>query len=178
MSDEKNRLGDKLHLIREARENQWAQQRDAEIIERLRQKYVKKVPCPECGATLDARTAVGLGGMVCPNQHGAWAEWDTLQQIGKRLEDAAAAHHESIGEKIFAGIEELREELRRKHEAGIKCPDCGAQLEARSAAGLGGMACPNRHGAWLDWPTLQEIRRRIEAGAPSHGTRGTGRRSE
>jgi Zn-finger nucleic acid-binding protein len=178
MSDERNRLGDKLHLIREARENQWAQQRDQEIIERLRQKYVKKVPCPECGATLDARTAIGLGALACPNQHGAWAEWDTLQQIRKRLENAAASHHESIGEKIFAGIEEMLEDLRRKHKTGIKCPDCGAELEARSAIGLGGMACPNSHGAWLDWATLLEIRRRLDAAAPAHGTSGSGGQSE
>ena len=38
MADEKDRLGDKLHQAGRAREDQWARQLDAEIIERLRRK--------------------------------------------------------------------------------------------------------------------------------------------
>jgi hypothetical protein len=36
MADEKDRLGDKFHQAARAREDQWARQLDAEIIERLR----------------------------------------------------------------------------------------------------------------------------------------------
>jgi hypothetical protein len=55
MSDEKDRLGDKLQQAEMARENQWARQRDAEILERLRRKYIKAINCPQCGKQLDAR---------------------------------------------------------------------------------------------------------------------------
>jgi hypothetical protein len=54
-----------------ARENQWARQSDAEIIERLRHKSVKAVNCPHCGDRLDAPVAIGAGGMACPSHHGA-----------------------------------------------------------------------------------------------------------
>jgi len=181
MSDEKNSFGDRWHLIRTARESQWARQHEAEIIDRLRQKYANKVPCPECGATLDPKTATGLGGMACPKRHGAWAEWDTLEQIGKRLENAAAIHHESLGEKIVEEIEQRLEDWRLKHKKGIKCPDCGAELEASSAIGLfglAGLACPIHDGAWLDSATLQEIRRRLDAAAPAAGSPGSGGQSE
>ena len=62
MSDEKDRLGDKLHQAEAARENQWAHQRDEEILEKLRRKYIKAIPCPQCGQKLDARVAIGVGG--------------------------------------------------------------------------------------------------------------------
>jgi hypothetical protein len=42
MADEKDRLGDKLYEAEMARENQWARQRDAEILERLRRKYARR----------------------------------------------------------------------------------------------------------------------------------------
>ncbi len=64
MADEKDRLGDKLHHAERAREDQWARQRDEEIIERLRRKYVKPIHCPQCGKNLDARVAIGVGGMA------------------------------------------------------------------------------------------------------------------
>ena len=81
MVDEKDRLGDKLHEAEMARENQWARQRDAEILERLRRKYVKSIKCPQCGEKLDAQVAIGLGGMACRRRHGAWADHETLTQL-------------------------------------------------------------------------------------------------
>ncbi len=66
MSDEKDRLGDKLHQVDAAREDQWAHQRDEEILEKLRRKYVKAIACPQCGQNLEARVAIGVG--ETPNQ--------------------------------------------------------------------------------------------------------------
>src|SRR5260370_9462156 len=86
MSDEKDRFGDKLHQAEMARENQWARQRDAEIIERLRRKYVKPVNCPQCGERLDTRVAIGVGGMACPSHPVAWADRERLDQVCRRLE--------------------------------------------------------------------------------------------
>lgn len=174
MSDEKDRLGKTLHDAAMARENQWARQRDEEILERLRLKYKKAIKCPQCGKTLDARVAIGLGGMACPDHHGAWADQETLNQLAFRLKNAAAIHHESMGEKVFEGVKQVVADLRRRHPAEIDCPDCSLRLQARAAfsegaGGLAGMACPNRHGAWIDQDVLAEIRKRLDVAVASSG---------
>jgi hypothetical protein len=38
MDDSKDRVGDKLHDIEKAREEQWARERDKELLEKLRHK--------------------------------------------------------------------------------------------------------------------------------------------
>jgi Zn-finger nucleic acid-binding protein len=172
MIDQKDRLGDKIHDAEMARENQWARQRDEEILERLRRKYVKAINCPQCGKTLDARVAIGLGGMACPDHHGAWADRVTLDQLTLRLKNAAGIRHESLGEKVFGGLAGVVEDLRRRHPSEIDCPDCGLRLDAKTALsegalGLAGMACPNRHGAWIDQDMLAEIRKRLDVAADS-----------
>jgi len=169
MADEKDRLGDKLHQAGRAREEQWARQRDDEIIERLRRKYVKPIHCPQCGKNLNARVAIGVGGMACPLHHGAWCDEEALMQIAARLKNAAAIHHESLGEKAVE-VRELVEGLRHKHPKEIDCPDCGTRLDAEAAistgaAGLAGMACPTHHGAWIDQRMLAEIRKRLDVAA-------------
>jgi hypothetical protein len=65
------------------------------------------------------------------------------------------------------GLSTIVEALRHRHPYEIDCPDCDARLEAKAAtgkgaAGLAGMACPNRHGAWIDQDMLREIRRRLD----------------
>ena len=170
--DEKDRLGEKIHQAGKARESQWARQRDEEILQRLRHKYAKSIHCPQCGKDLGARVAIGLGGMACPDHHGAWADRETLDQLTLRLKNAAAVHHESLGEKVFVELAGVVEHLRHKHLTEIDCPDCGARLEAKAAisegaAGLAGMACPKLHGAWIDQDMLAEIRKRLDAAVPS-----------
>jgi Zn-finger nucleic acid-binding protein len=171
MVEEKDRFGDKIHALELARENQWARQRDEEILERLRRKYVKTIKCAQCGKSLDARVAIGLGGMACPDHHGAWADRETLDQLYVRLKNVASLHLESLGEKVFAGVRAVVEDMRHKHPDEIDCPDCGVRLDptaalAPGAAGLGGMACPNRHGAWIDRDMLAEIRTRLDVAVP------------
>jgi len=168
MADEKDRFGDKLYKAEQGREDQWARQRDAEIIERLRRKYSKAIQCPHCGKSLYARVAIGLGGMACPDHHGAWGDQETLMQIVARLKNAAAIAPE--GKRIFREPEELLEDERHRHPQEIECPDCGTQLDAEAALspgaeGLAGMACPKGHGAWLDENMLAEIRKRLDVAA-------------
>jgi Zn-finger nucleic acid-binding protein len=174
MADEKDRLGNKIHDAERGRENQWARQHDQEILQRLRRKYVKTIHCPQCGKNLDARVAIGLGGMACPDHHGAWADQETLSQLALRLKNAAAIHRESLGEKVFEELATVVEDLRHKHPTEINCPDCGLRLAAKAAisggaAGLAGMACPNGHGAWIDQEVLANIRKRLDVAAPSAG---------
>ncbi len=178
MSDEKDRLGDVLHHAEMARENQWARQRDEEIMERLRQKYAKGVNCPRCGHRLDARVVIGVGGLACPKHHGAWGDAEAMAQIGERLANAAAIHHGSLGKKVPGGIGELVGELRHEYPKEIDCPDCGAKLNPRAAigpgeVGLAGMECPKHHGVWIDEDMLLEIRNRLDTAIGAHGSGGT-----
>jgi Zn-finger nucleic acid-binding protein len=104
--------------------------------------------------------------MACPSRHGAWGDREALEQLRARLENAAATHPVSLGEKVF----DIVEELHHKHRKRIDCPDCGSQLAAQAAlapgsAGLAGMACPKGHGAWIDQGMLAEIRKRLDAAA-------------
>ena len=176
MIENKDRFREKLDHRERAEENKWARQQDEEIIARLREKYTKPIKCPVCAETLDPRIAIGLGGMACPMQHGAWLQMDTVEGLLARLANAARARHESIGEKLAEAAEEVVGHLRKIHPKEIHCPDCNALLAPRAAAGfgssgLGGMACPNRHGAWVDRSDLEKIRTRLDAiaSAPASG---------
>ncbi|MGA9723585.1 MAG: hypothetical protein WBQ86_14090 [Candidatus Binatus sp.] len=167
MSDEKDRLGNLLHQKGQAIVNNWGREQDEQIIAKLREKYAKRINCPACGEKLDPRVAIGLGGMACPRRHGAWLPWNTLDALRVRLENAAAAAHEHLGEKVYEGVKEILEHLRKTHDKDIHCPDCGTKLEPRAAeargeVGLGGMVCANRHGAWLDRITLEKVRGRLD----------------
>ena len=114
-----------------------------------------------------------FGGMACPSHHGAWADEKALEQLRARLENAAAIHHDSRGETVFLGLSTIVEDLRHRHPKEIDCPDCGVRLEAKAAtgkgaAGLAGMACPNRHGAWIDQDMLLQIRGRLDTAIERH----------
>src|SRR5271157_5710049 len=119
MADERDRLGDKLHQAGRAREDQWARQLDSEIIERLRRKYVKPVHCPKCGKNLDATVAIGVGGMACPDHHGAWADDKTLSRLAARLKNVAAIHPKVGRDNASIRIGELAGDLHRKHPGEI-----------------------------------------------------------
>jgi uncharacterized protein with PIN domain len=102
MSGEKDKLGEKLHDVEAARENEWARKRDQELLEKLReaahdneaarrrdQASIEKLHnqpaalaiCPECQEELVPNTDEGVGGMICPQRHGAWFGWDTVARI-------------------------------------------------------------------------------------------------
>ncbi|HEY1849898.1 MAG TPA: hypothetical protein VGG60_02655 [Candidatus Binataceae bacterium] len=99
---ERDKLGEKLHDVEAARENEWARKRDQELLEKLReaahdneaarrrdQASIEKLHnqpasiaiCPECQEELVANTDASVGGMVCPQKHGAWFGWGTVIKI-------------------------------------------------------------------------------------------------
>jgi hypothetical protein len=87
MSDsEKDKLGDKLHDVEAARENEWAHKRDQELLEKMRSAPYGSQPaamaiCPECEQQLVPNPDQRVGGMICPQRHGAWFGWDTVARI-------------------------------------------------------------------------------------------------
>ena len=82
MSDEKDRLGDKFKDVEAARENQWAREQDAKLLEKMRQRLHSMV-CPHCGQTLVEKTEGGIHMRVCPKGEGAWLEPQVLKTLIK-----------------------------------------------------------------------------------------------
>jgi len=80
--DSKDRLGSKFKDIEAAREDQWARQRDAELLEKMRERLTKMV-CPHCKQFLVAKTESGIHTQSCPTGHGAWLEEPQLKAVLK-----------------------------------------------------------------------------------------------
>ena len=80
--DHKDRLGNKLHDAEAARENQWARQRDEELIEKMRERLHHHV-CPKCKQVLVAQTENGVHVHACPDGHGAWLDEPELKSVMK-----------------------------------------------------------------------------------------------
>jgi uncharacterized protein YbaR (Trm112 family) len=83
MSDEKDRLGSKLHDVEKAREDQWARQHDAELLEIMR-KRLSETACPHCKEFLVVKTEHGVHMHACPQGHGAWLDGTALKGVLKR----------------------------------------------------------------------------------------------
>ncbi len=72
MPDEKDRLGEKLHDIRKAREEQWARQKDVELLEKMRKQKTESLVCPRCQKPLISKKSNSVEVLACPDEHGAW----------------------------------------------------------------------------------------------------------
>lgn len=86
MNDQKDRLGDKIRAAEAAREDQWARQRDAQLLTALRER-LNAMLCPQCKAALGAQTEHGIDLLACPNDHGAWVDRETLAQLMAQSSD-------------------------------------------------------------------------------------------
>ena len=80
--DNKDRLGNKLHDVEAAREDQWARQRDADLIEKMRER-LRKTACPHCKQFLVEKIEFGVTMHVCPEGHGAWLDAPALKAMHK-----------------------------------------------------------------------------------------------
>ncbi len=81
-TDNKDRLGSKLHDAEAARENQWARQRDEELLEKMRERLHHNV-CPKCKQFLVAKIEHGVQLHACPEGHGAWLDEPALKAVLK-----------------------------------------------------------------------------------------------
>ena len=80
--DNKDRLGSKLHDVEAAREDQWARQRDADLLEKMRER-LSQTACPHCKQFLVAKTGAGVAMHACPAGHGAWIDAAALKSVLK-----------------------------------------------------------------------------------------------
>jgi uncharacterized protein YbaR (Trm112 family) len=79
-SEEKNRLGEKFKDVEAAREDQWARQRDAELLESMR-KRMEHIACPHCKEFLEPKDNGGIHMLVCPKGEGAWLDQPALTAL-------------------------------------------------------------------------------------------------
>ena len=76
--DHKDRLGNKLHDVEKAREDQWARKSDEELVEKMR-KRLSQHACPMCKEFLVPKTERGVSMYACPQGHGAWLDESALK---------------------------------------------------------------------------------------------------
>lgn len=96
MADEKDRFGDKIRDLEKAREDQWAAQRDRELLEGLRRKQAELkqavsaaaetmgVLCPRCHHPLVKSEQHGITVLSCPDDGGGWVDKEDLQKLLQR----------------------------------------------------------------------------------------------
>ncbi|MGA2412569.1 MAG: hypothetical protein ABSG46_19565 [Candidatus Binataceae bacterium] len=82
---------------------------------------------------------------------------DGKDRFGDKLHDVEKAREEQWARQHD---QELIEKMRHRHE-GMKCPECGEQLDPEATLGQGAMVCLKRHGAWLDWDSLEKVRHHL-----------------
>jgi len=97
MSDEKDRLGNKLQDLERGREDQYFAQRDRELLEKFRQSKGQEQEaalreasfgrCPKCGQRLQARTEHGVAVDECPECGGIWLDKGEHEALAKREQD-------------------------------------------------------------------------------------------
>jgi hypothetical protein len=88
MDDQKDRFGDKIRELEKAREDQWARERDRQLLDRqllekIRARQHWQLGCPRCSAQLVRQAGGDLTIMACPNGHGAWLEEAPLARLSE-----------------------------------------------------------------------------------------------
>ena len=84
MADEKDRFGEKIQQSEKAREDQWARQQDAELLQKIRQKAPTSLHCPRCGNALVDKVQAGIHLLACPQNDGAWIDASALESLLKK----------------------------------------------------------------------------------------------
>jgi uncharacterized protein YbaR (Trm112 family) len=82
VGDNKDRLGNKLHDVEKAREDQWARQSDEKLLEQMRERLHNHA-CPQCKQFLVPKSEHGVAMYACPQGHGAWLDATALKTVLK-----------------------------------------------------------------------------------------------
>jgi len=93
VADEKDRFGEKIRDLEKAREDQWAAQRDRELLENLRRKQAELKSavsaaaetmgalCPRCHHQLVKTEHHGITVLSCPEDGGGWLDQADLKRL-------------------------------------------------------------------------------------------------
>ncbi|GIW45484.1 MAG: hypothetical protein KatS3mg077_2766 [Candidatus Binatia bacterium] len=91
VSDEKDRLGQKLRDVERAREDLYFAEQDRKLIEKMRQakaeemeahiRELARMRCPKCGVRLQHVIERGIAVEECPQCRGVWLDHGELEAI-------------------------------------------------------------------------------------------------
>jgi rubrerythrin len=91
VTDEKDRLGQKLKDVERAKEDLYFAEQDRKLIEKMRKAKAEEMEahirqlahmrCPKCGARLQHVMERGVAVEECPECHGIWLDHGELEQI-------------------------------------------------------------------------------------------------
>jgi len=87
MSDNKDRLGDKLSKREKAEEDRYFAEQEAAKLAKLKAEAEREAAvgrCPRDGAALDTQDHHGISTEVCPTCRGVWLDKGELEAIEKR----------------------------------------------------------------------------------------------
>lgn len=91
MSDEKDRLGEKLRDKERGEEERYFAELEKKKIERLREKRRREGrplgDCPRCGEGLTARDHMGVTVDECPSCGGIWLDRGELEVLQERASE-------------------------------------------------------------------------------------------
>ena len=76
---------------------------------------------------------------------------DLLAKKKKGEEDHFAAEQDRLK------LEKLKEQAKLAQPARERCPSCGETLVAEARDGIVVVACPKRHGVWLESKVLETL---------------------
>ena len=91
MASEKDRLGDTLQKKERVEEERFIQEREKDILEKLRKEKQAASPdvgaslrCPRDGGALAKREELGVTLEECPTCHGIWLDRGELEVLAQR----------------------------------------------------------------------------------------------
>jgi len=90
MSDDKDRLGDKLRKKERAEEDRYFAEQDREKMEKLRAQTAPKPTlglCPRCGIALVQKDQLGVAIDECSQCRGVWLDAGELETIVERQDE-------------------------------------------------------------------------------------------
>jgi hypothetical protein len=89
MSDDKDRLREKLHEREKAEEDRYFAELSKKQIAKIRVQHAEGVKaghgdCPCCGEQLEVIQRFGVAGQACPKNHGVWIDMGDLETNTKK----------------------------------------------------------------------------------------------
>jgi hypothetical protein len=98
MSDEKDRLGEKLQKKERAEEDRFFEARERELIDKLKHdrgaaaaddlRRLAQDRCPRCGEQLRGVQHDGVSVDQCPSGHGMWLDAGEFETLARRERDS------------------------------------------------------------------------------------------
>lgn len=117
MNEEKDRFGDFIRLLEQAKEDVYFAEKDRELIEKLKRQLQQAqkgqlenstLRCPRCGINLSNSTLMDIPMKVCSTCGGAWVDHDALAKLLNKKNGPQATHSWSKGSLRYVWPEKNR----------------------------------------------------------------------